>query len=96
MVITFALELLVGSQLYSARRPAETMTHGLHQRIPMIGYPEGHLDNPSRDDDIQRLKHKIECGADYIITQMFYDVDIFLKWLKDCRAAGMQSSGTLF
>ncbi|TPX35953.1 methylenetetrahydrofolate reductase [NAD(P)H] [Synchytrium microbalum] len=57
--------------------------------IGVAGYPEGHLDNPSKDDDIKQLKLKVDCGADFIITQMFYDTNLYLAWLKDCRDIGI-------
>lgn len=54
----------------------------------MAGYPEGHIDNPDRKQDLQFLKEKVDAGADYIVTQLFYDVDMFLNWVKECRAIG--------
>ncbi|KAI9206932.1 methylenetetrahydrofolate reductase-domain-containing protein [Polychytrium aggregatum] len=54
-----------------------------------IAYPEGHIDNSSKEDDMQRLKYKVECGADYIVTQLFYDVPLYLSWLKEVRALGI-------
>ncbi len=56
--------------------------------ICVAGYPEGHPDN-NYQDDLKYLKEKVDCGADYIITQLFYDVDIFLKFYKDCRNIGI-------
>ncbi len=55
----------------------------------MAGYPEGHLQCKSYEDDVKYLKAKCDAGADIVITQLFYDVDIFLQWVKDCRAAGI-------
>lgn len=40
-------------------------------------------------DEIQFLKEKIEAGADFVLTQLFYDVDGFLAWEKQCRAQGI-------
>jgi methylenetetrahydrofolate reductase (NADPH) len=48
-----------------------------------------HVEAKSRDDDIKYLKEKIDAGADFVITQLFYDNQIFLDWVKDCRAAGI-------
>jgi methylenetetrahydrofolate reductase (NADPH) len=53
-----------------------------------LGYPEGHIDNPDKEDDLIRLKEKVDAGADYIVTQLFYDVDLFLKWVQKCRSIG--------
>jgi methylenetetrahydrofolate reductase (NADPH) len=41
------------------------------------------------DTDIAYLKEKIDAGATFVITQMFYDVDNFVDWVKKCRAAGI-------
>jgi methylenetetrahydrofolate reductase (NADPH) len=48
-----------------------------------------HVEAKSRDDDIKYLKEKIDAGADFVITQLFYDNQIFLDWVKDCRSAGI-------
>ncbi len=53
-----------------------------------IAYPEGHIDNPDKEDDLKRLKEKVDAGADYIVTQLFYDVDLYLKWVQRCRSIG--------
>lgn len=62
--------------------------------ICVAGYPEGHpagyLDGKmSYDDEMAHLKKKVDAGADVIITQMFYDVDCFLKFVKRCRDDGI-------
>jgi len=64
-------------------------TYGDYFCIAVAGYPEGHTECTSLEEDIQHLKAKIEAGADFVITQLFYDVDIFLDWLKKIRAAGI-------
>ncbi|KAG5457090.1 MAG: methylenetetrahydrofolate reductase, partial [Olpidium bornovanus] len=51
-----------------------------------------HFENPDREDDLCRLKEKVDAGADYIVTQLFYDVDLFLKWVEDVRAIGIYGS----
>jgi methylenetetrahydrofolate reductase (NADPH) len=35
------------------------------------------------------LKEKLDAGADFVVTQLFYDTDIFIKWVKDCRSSGI-------
>ena len=57
--------------------------------IGVAGYPEVHLTATSRDADIQFLKEKVEAGADFIITQLFYDNSTFLEWVQDCRRVGI-------
>ncbi|CAG8616206.1 6012_t:CDS:2, partial [Scutellospora calospora] len=63
--------------------------YGDYFGICVAGYCEGHIDNPDKDDDLRRLKEKVDAGADFIITQVFYDVDLFLNWVKKCRAIGI-------
>eukprot|EP00462_Mataza_sp_D1_P013659 CAMPEP_0175152618 /NCGR_PEP_ID=MMETSP0087-20121206/19218_1 /TAXON_ID=136419 /ORGANISM="Unknown Unknown, Strain D1" /LENGTH=553 /DNA_ID=CAMNT_0016439079 /DNA_START=223 /DNA_END=1884 /DNA_ORIENTATION=+ len=57
--------------------------------IAVAGYPEGHVAATSIEEDIKFLKQKVDAGADFVITQLFYDVDIFLGWVDKCRAAGI-------
>ncbi|KAI8590756.1 methylenetetrahydrofolate reductase-domain-containing protein [Geranomyces variabilis] len=57
--------------------------------IGVAGYPEGHTENPDKDQDMKHLKEKCDAGADYIVTQLFYDVDIFLNWHAECRKIGI-------
>jgi len=74
--------------------------HGDFFGISVAGYPEGHIDwfkegeksEIAREDymrDLRYLKEKVDAGADAIITQLFYDVDIYLQWVKDCREIGI-------
>lgn len=57
--------------------------------IGVAGYPEKHMEAPSLDSDIRFLKQKIENGASYIITQMFFDNQKFFDFVAKCRAAGI-------
>ena len=57
--------------------------------IGVSGYPEKHMEAPSLDSDIHFLKQKIKNGADYIITQMFFDNQKFFDFVNKCRAAGI-------
>jgi methylenetetrahydrofolate reductase (NADPH) len=64
-------------------------SYGDYFCIAVAGYPEGHIDNPDKESDILFLKQKVDAGADYIITQLFYDVDNYLNWVQKCRDIGI-------
>jgi len=57
--------------------------------IAVGGYPETHVEAVSPEADIEFLKHKVDQGADAIITQLFYDNADFLRWRDRCAAAGI-------
>ncbi|GIC85261.1 methylenetetrahydrofolate reductase (NAD(P)H) MET13 [Aspergillus udagawae] len=63
--------------------------YGDHFNIGVGGYPEGADDNPDVDQLIDHLKEKVDAGSSFVITQMFYDTDNFIEWVKKCRAKGI-------
>ncbi|BCZ28554.1 methylenetetrahydrofolate reductase [Claveliimonas bilis] len=52
-------------------------------------YPEGHVDTEHKKDDIRNLKKKVDCGVDFLTTQMFFDNNIFYNFLYRIREQGI-------
>ncbi|KAK8983717.1 hypothetical protein V6N11_009505 [Hibiscus sabdariffa] len=72
--------------------------YGDYFGITVAGYPEAHPDAigdnglatlEAYQNDLAYLKRKVDAGADLIVTQLFYDTDIFLKFVNDCRQIGI-------
>ncbi|XP_059655884.1 probable methylenetetrahydrofolate reductase (NADH) [Cornus florida] len=72
--------------------------YGDYFGITVAGYPEAHPDviesnglatPEGYQNDLAYLKRKVDAGADLIVTQLFYDTDIFLKFVNDCRQIGI-------
>ncbi|KGN61503.1 methylenetetrahydrofolate reductase 2 [Cucumis sativus] len=72
--------------------------YGDYFGITVAGYPEAHPDvigsngvatTEGYQSDLAYLKKKFDAGADLIVTQLFYDTDIFLKFVNDCRQIGI-------
>ncbi len=57
--------------------------------IGVAGYPEKHFEAPNMETDLQYLKMKIDMGADYVITQMFFDNAKYYSFVKACRDIGI-------
>ncbi len=55
----------------------------------MACYPEKHEEAPNLDDDLKYAKMKVDAGAEYLVTQMFFDNNKYFEFVDKCRAAGI-------
>jgi len=89
----YASELVDGIRSYqgssSYRRSRGLETDDRYFCIGVGAYPEKHFEAPNIETDIANLKRKVDAGADYVITQMFFDNKVYFDFVEKCRAAGI-------
>ena len=89
----YASELVEGIRNYqgssSYRRSRGLDTEERFFCIGVGAYPEKHFEAPNLETDIANLKKKVDAGADYIITQMFFDNQVYYDFVSRCREAGI-------
>lgn len=64
--------------------------------VGVAGYPETHPESASAEEDIRHLREKVEAGADFVTTQLFYDNTAYFSFVEACRAAGIPETVPIF
>lgn len=78
-----------GGYRYASELVEAMRAFGNFFSIGVGGYPEKHFEAPNPETDIANLKKKVDAGADYVVTQMFFDNRVYYDFVARCRAAGI-------
>jgi len=91
---------LLGDGAYHPHPDGYAMSYdfvaALKKRFPdklvyVAGYPETHPESPSQSFDLDHLKRKVDAGADGILTQFFFDPEVFLDWREKVEKRGIRA-----
>ncbi|WP_372682914.1 methylenetetrahydrofolate reductase [NAD(P)H] [Desulfosarcina sp.] len=85
-----AFEPAPGGFGYAAELAAFIRKHYPQMGIGVAGYPEGHPETPNRLLEMDYLKAKVDAGADYVCTQLFFDNHAFYDFCERCELAGIR------
>ncbi|WP_291128700.1 methylenetetrahydrofolate reductase [NAD(P)H] [Flavobacterium sp. UBA7682] len=89
---TYAVDLVKQiSDLNKGKFLHDIMDNEMHTDfcVGVAGYPEKHMEAPSLEFDLQKLKEKVEAGADYVVTQMFFDNKKYFEFVAKAKAIGI-------